>query len=155
VFGALFMMMAGVNLVHVPYRSSYMPDLLAGQVQVTITNTVTVTEFIRAGKLRALAVTTATRVPALPEVPTLSEFLPGYDASGWYGIGVPKRTSTEIIAKLNHEISAAIADPDVKKRLLDLGNVPVAMTPAQFGTFVDDEIAKWAKVIRAAGIKVE
>jgi tripartite-type tricarboxylate transporter receptor subunit TctC len=154
-FGALFMVMAGVILVHVPYRSSYVPDLLGGQVQVVFTNTAAGMEFIRAGKLRALAVTTATRVPALPEVPTLSEFLPGYEASGWYGIGVPKRTSNEIIAKLNHEIGAAIADPDVTKRLLDLGNVPLAMTPTQFGTFMDDEIAKWAKVIQTTDIRAD
>jgi tripartite-type tricarboxylate transporter receptor subunit TctC len=155
VFGALFMMMAGVDLVHVPYRTSYMPDLLSGQVQVTISNTATVIEFIRAGKLRALAVTTTTPVPNLPGIQTMAESLPGYEASGWYGIGLPKGTSPEIIAKLNHEIDAAVAEPDLRKRLVDLGNLPVTMTPDQFGKFIDNEIGKWAKVIRAANIKVE
>lgn len=155
VFGALFMMMAGVNLVHVPYRSSYIPDLLSGQVQVTITNAATVIEFIRSGKLRALAVTTKTPVPGLPGVPTMAEYLPGYEASGWYGIGVPKGTSTEVIAKLNHEIDAALAEPDLRSRLVDLGSLPATMTPEQFGKFIDDEIEKWAKVIKFAGIKVQ
>ena len=155
VFGELFSMMAGVELLHVPYRGNYYPDLLIGQVQVAITNIATAIEHIRAGKLRALAVTTVTRLEVLPDIPAVAEFVPGYEANGWYGIGAPKRTSTEIIRKLNDEANTVLADPKLRTRLLDLGNVPMSMTSAEFGEFIADEIKKWGKVIRTAGIKVE
>jgi tripartite-type tricarboxylate transporter receptor subunit TctC len=155
VFGELFSMMAGVEMLHVPYRGNYYADLLSGQVQVAITNIATAIEHVRAGKLRALAVTTVARLEMLPDIPAVAEFAPGYEASGWYGIGAPKRTSTEIIRKLNDEINAALADPKFRTRLLDLGNVPMSMTSAEFGKFIADETKKWAKVIRTANIKPE
>jgi tripartite-type tricarboxylate transporter receptor subunit TctC len=111
--------------------------------------------YIRQSQLRALAVTSATRLPVLPDIPTVGEFVPGYEASGWLGVGAPKGTSTEIIEKLNKEISTVVADPDMKARLADLGVDPMLMTPGEFGKFIADEIEKWAKVIRTAGIKVE
>jgi tripartite-type tricarboxylate transporter receptor subunit TctC len=155
VFGELFMMMAGVNLLHVPYRSNFMPDLLGGQVQVVFAPITHLIEYIRTGKLRALAVTSATRSAALPDIPTMAEFVPGYEASGWYGIGAPKNTPTDIIDRLNKEINAALADPKMKARLGDLGAVPMSMTPAEFGKFIAGETDKWGKVIRAANIKPE
>jgi tripartite-type tricarboxylate transporter receptor subunit TctC len=155
VFGELFMMMAGVNLLHVPYRGNFMPDLLGGQVQVVFAPITHLIEYIRTGKLRPLAVTPATRSAALPEIPTVAEFVPGYEASGWYGIGAPKNTPTEIIDRLNKEINAALADPNIKARLADLGAVPMPMTPAEFGKFIAAETEKWAKVIKAANIKPE
>jgi tripartite-type tricarboxylate transporter receptor subunit TctC len=155
VFGELFMTMAGVNLLHVPYRGNFMPDLLGGQVQVLFAPITHSIEYIRTGKLRALAVTSATRSAALPEIPTVAEFVPGYEASGWYGIGAPMNTPTEIIDRLNKEINAALADPKIKARLADLGAVPMSMTPAEFGKFIAAETEKWAKVIKAANIKPE
>jgi tripartite-type tricarboxylate transporter receptor subunit TctC len=155
VFGELFRMMTGINLVHVPYRNSFMPDLLAGQVQVAFTTILTSLAYIRDGKLRALAVTTATRSPALPDVPTVGEFVPGYEASAWQGVGVPKNTPAKIIEKLNREIDAVVADPDTKTRLVGLGVEPRSMSPAEFGKFIADETGKWGKVIRAANIKPE
>jgi len=155
VFGELFMMMAGVNLLHVPYRGNFIPDLLSGQVQVVFAPITHLIEYIRAGKLRALAVTSASRSAALPDVPTMGEFVPGYEASGWYGIGAPKNTPTEIIDRLNKETNAALADPKMKARLADLGAVPMSMTPAEFGKFIAGETEKWGKVIRAANIKPE
>jgi tripartite-type tricarboxylate transporter receptor subunit TctC len=155
VFGELFMMMAGVNLLHVPYRGNFIPDLLGGQVQVVFAPITHLIEYIRTGKLRALAVTSATRSAALPDIPTMGEFVPGYAASGWYGIGAPKNTPTEIIDRLNKEINAALADPKIKARLDDLGAVPMSMTPAEFGKFIASETDKWGKVIRAANIKPE
>jgi tripartite-type tricarboxylate transporter receptor subunit TctC len=155
VFGELFMMMAGVNLLHVPYRGNVMPDLLSGRVQVFFAPITHPIEYIRAGKLRALAVTSLTRSAALPDVPIVADFVPGYDASGWYGIGAPKNTPAEIIDRLNKEINAALADPGMKAQLLDSGAVPMPMTPAEFGTFVATETEKWGKVIRAANIKPE
>jgi tripartite-type tricarboxylate transporter receptor subunit TctC len=155
VFGELFMRMAGVNLLHVPYRGNFMPDLLGGQVQVLFAPITHSIEYIRTGKLRALAVTTATRSAALPEIPTVAEFVPGYEASGWYGIGAPKNTPTEIIDRLNQEINAALADPKMKGQLADLGAVPMSMTSAEFGKFIAAETEKWAKVIEAAKIKPE
>jgi len=149
VFGELFSMMAGIEMLHVPYRGNYYADLLSGQVQVAITNIATAIEHVRAGKLRALAVTTVTRLEMLPDIPAVAEFVPGYEASGWYGIGAPKRTSTEIIRKLNDEIDAAVADPKFRTRLLDLGNVPMSMTSAEFRKFIADETKKWAKVLGA------
>jgi tripartite-type tricarboxylate transporter receptor subunit TctC len=155
VAGELFKMMAGVNMVHLPYRGSgpALTDLLAGQVQVMFEPLATSIEHIRAGKLRALAVTTATRSEALPDVPTVSEFVPGYEASGWFGVGAPKATPAEIVEKLNKEINAALADPKIKVRLADLGGDVLAVSPADFGKLIAEETEKWGKVIRAANIK--
>ena len=155
VFGELFKAMTGVNMVHVPYRGSFLPDLLGGQVQVVFSPIPTSIEYIRAGKLRALAVTTATRQEALPDIPTVAEFVPGYEASGWIGIGAPKNMPAEIIDRLNEEINAALADPKIKVRLADLGAVPMPMTPADFSKLIAEDTEKWAKVIRAANIKPE
>jgi tripartite-type tricarboxylate transporter receptor subunit TctC len=153
--GELFETMAGVELVHTPYRNSYMPDLLGGQVQVAFTTIPSLIEYIRAGKLRALAVGSATRSDTLPGVPTVGEFVPGYEASAWYGLGAPKGTPTEIIEKLNKTTSAALADPDTKLRLVSFGVEPMSMTPAEFGKLMLDETEKWGKVIRATNIKPE
>jgi tripartite-type tricarboxylate transporter receptor subunit TctC len=153
--GELFKMMTCVELVHVPYHGSYMPDLLGGQVQVVFTTIPSLIEYIRTGKLRALAVASATRSDTLPDVPTVGEFVPGYEASAWYGLGAPKSTPTEIIEKLNRATSAVIADPNTKSHLAGLGAVPMSMTPAEFGKFMSDETEKWGKVIRAANIKPE
>jgi len=155
VFGELFKMMTGVDLVHVPYRSSPYPDLLAGQVQVIFAPVPQVAEDIRAGGLRALAVTTATRVDALPDLPTMAEFVPGYEASAWLGAGAPKNTPGEIIEKLYAAISAAVADPQVKAHLVGLDVEPMPMTPAEFGKLIADETEKWATVIKFANIKPE
>jgi tripartite-type tricarboxylate transporter receptor subunit TctC len=153
--GELFMMMAGVTMVHVPYRASFLPDLLGGQVQVAFGPISQLIADIRADKLRALAVTTATRSPALLDIPTMAEFVPGYEASGWYGIGAPKSTPAKIIDKLNNAVDAALAEPKVKAQLADMGAVPMPMTPAEFGKFVAAETEKWGKVVRAANIKPE
>jgi tripartite-type tricarboxylate transporter receptor subunit TctC len=142
-------------LVHVPYRGSYFPDLIGGQVQVVFAPMISTVEYIRAGALRALAVTTATRADRLPDVPTIGDFVPGYEASGWQGIGAPKNTAPEIIVKLNDEINASLADPKRKSRFSDLGVEPTSMTPAQFEQFIADDTEKWAKVIRAGNIKPE
>jgi tripartite-type tricarboxylate transporter receptor subunit TctC len=155
VAGELLQIMTGINLVHVPYRNNLIPDLLAGQVQVFFSPVPQAIEYVRDGRLRALAVTTATRADALPGVPTLAEFVPGYEASGWYGICVPAGTPSEIIEKLNEEIGAGDADPNLKARLLTIGIVPQAMTPVEFGKFIARETEKWAKVIRAANIEPE
>jgi tripartite-type tricarboxylate transporter receptor subunit TctC len=157
VAGELFKFVAGVNLVHVPYRGGgpALIDLLGGQVQVMFEPTISSIEYIRAGRLRALAVTTATRSDALPDVPTVSQFLPGFEASAWYGIGAPKNTSTEIVERLNRELNAGLADSKIKARLANLGGVAMPMTPAEFGRLVVDETEKWGKVIRAANIKPE
>jgi tripartite-type tricarboxylate transporter receptor subunit TctC len=157
VAGELFQAMTGVNMLHVPYRGGApaMTDLLGSQVQVyfgTISESI---EYIRAGRLRALAVTTATRSEVLPDIPTLGEFVPGYEASGWQGIGAPKSTPTDIVDKLNKEINTSIADPKLKVRFADLGSTPLAGSPADFGKFIADETEKWAKVIKFAGIKPE
>jgi tripartite-type tricarboxylate transporter receptor subunit TctC len=151
--GELFKTMAGIDMVHVPYRGSFVPDLLAGQVQVVFSPISQSIGYIRAGKLRALAVTTATRQPALPDIPAVAEFVPGYDAGGWYGMGAPKSTSAEIVDKLNKEINVALADPKMIAALADLGAVPMPMTVAEFGNFLAAETEKWGKVIRAANIK--
>jgi len=155
VFGEMFKMMAGVDLVHVPYRSSYIPDLLGGQVQVIFTAIATVTEYIRDGKLRALAVTTATRSEALPEVPTVGDFVPGYEASGWQGIGAPRNTPTEIVNSLNKEINAVVTAPNFKVRAGELGVEPVSMTSVQFAKFIAAETEKWVDVIKFASIKLD
>jgi tripartite-type tricarboxylate transporter receptor subunit TctC len=155
--GELFKMMAGVNLVHVPYRGGgpALNDLLGGQVQVMFPATVSSIEYIRAGRLRALAVTAATRSDALPDIPTVGEFVPGYEASFWFGIGAPRNTPVEIVAKLNTEINAGLANPKIKARLTDLGGTALALSPADFGKFIADQTEKWGNVIRAANIKPE
>jgi tripartite-type tricarboxylate transporter receptor subunit TctC len=153
VAGELFKMMTGVDLVHVPYRGSYWPDLLSGQVQVAFAPMPSSTGYIQAGTLRALAVTSAARSEALPNIPTVSEFVPGYEAIGWYGLGAPKDTPPGIIDKLNNESNAVLADPTMKARLFALGAEPMPMTSAGFGKFMSDETEKWAKVIKFAGIK--
>ena len=155
IFGERFKMMTGVNLVHVPYRGGYVPDLLSGQVQVVFGTISSCIQYIRGGMLRALAVTTLTRSDVLPEIPTLAEFVPGYEASQWYGIGAPKDTPAEVIDKLNTEINAVTADPLIKARLAGLGVDPMSMTSAAFGTFIADEAERWGKVIRTADIKAE
>jgi tripartite-type tricarboxylate transporter receptor subunit TctC len=155
VFGELFKMMTGVSLVHVPYRGGYLPDLLSGQVQVVFGTISTCIQYVRSGMLRALAVTTATRWDSLPDVPTLAEFVPGYEASQWYGIGAPKDTPAEVIDKLNNEINAVVADPVMKGRLADLGVDPMLMTPAAFGNFIAEETEKWGKVVRQADIRAD
>jgi tripartite-type tricarboxylate transporter receptor subunit TctC len=154
VFGELFKFMTGVNLVHVPYRGAApaVTDLLAGQVQVFFDPFPNSIEYIRAGKLRPLAITSATRSEALPDVPTVSEFVPGYEASFWFGVGAPKATPAEIVEQLNKEVNAALADPKMKVRLADLG-VALPGSPAEFGKLIAEEIEKWGKVIRAANIK--
>ena len=153
--GELFKMMAGVNLVHVPYAGNFTADLLSGQVQVAFVPITNVIEYMRDARLRPLAVTTATRVEFLPDVPAMSEFLPGYDATGWNGIGAPRGTPSAIIDKLNNEINAIVRDPAMKERLFSLGVEPLSMTPAEFGKRIADDTEKWAKVIRFANIKAE
>jgi len=155
VFGELFKTLAGVGLVHVPYRASFVPDLLSGQVQVVFAPITHLIGYIQGGKLRPLGVTTATRAQTLPDVPTLAEFVPGYEASGWYGIGAPKATPAGVIDKLNQETAAMLGDPQFKARLIDLGATPMPMTPTDYGKFIGEEIEKWAKVIGVAGIKAE
>ena len=155
VLGELFQMMAGVKLVHVPYRGSQFPDLLSGQVQITFNPLPSSLNFIQTGKLRALAVTSATRQEALPDVPTVGEFVPGYEGTAWFGIGAPKNTPDEIVDKLNQEINAGLADPKLKARLEELGGVPMSMTPTEFGKFIADETEKWGKVVKFADIKAE
>jgi tripartite-type tricarboxylate transporter receptor subunit TctC len=153
--GELFKMMAGVDMVHVPYRGEApaLTDLLGGNVQVMFATLPGSIEHIRAGELRPLGVTSASRWPTLQDVPTVGDFLPGYEASGWNGIGVPKNTPTEIISKLNTEINAILADPKVKARFAELGGMVLLFTPADFGKFIADETDKWAKVIKFANIK--
>jgi tripartite-type tricarboxylate transporter receptor subunit TctC len=155
--GELFKMMAGIDMIHVPYRGGgqVMTDLIAGQVQVSFIGLTVAIEHIRSGKLRALALTTATRSDALPDIPTLGEFVPGYEASAWFGVGAPKATPAEIVEKLNKEINAGLADPKMKARLADVGATALSGSPADFGKFVGDETEKWASVIRAANIKAE
>ena len=155
--GELFKVMAGVDMVHVAYRGSgpALIDLLAGQVQASFDALSSSIGYIRAGKLRPLAVTTATRSEALPELPTIGDFVPGYEASAWYGVVAPRGTPGDIIDVLNREINAAAADPDMRARLADLGGISLAGSPADFGNLITAETEKWRKVIRAAGIKAE
>jgi tripartite-type tricarboxylate transporter receptor subunit TctC len=153
----LFKMIAGVNLVHVPYRGAVaaITNMLSGQVQVFFDNLPSSIEYIKAGKLRALAVTTTSRSDALPDLPTVGEFVPGYEASPSWGVGVPKNTPAEIIDKLNKEINAGLADPKMKARIADLGATVLAGTPAEFGKLIADETEKWGKVVKFAGIKAD
>lgn len=153
--GELFKMMTGADFVHVPYRQSYLPDLLGGQVQVAFAAIASLGDYIRGGKLRALGVTAKERSTRLPDVPALDEFVPGYEATGWLGVGAPERTPDEIVEKLNHDINAVIGDPAVKSKLLGLDVEPQAMTPKQFGKLIANETNKWAKVIKFANIKPE
>jgi tripartite-type tricarboxylate transporter receptor subunit TctC len=157
VSGELFKMMTGINIGHVPYRGGApaLTDLLAGQVQVYFSPTPAAIEYIRAGKLRALAVTTAARSEALPDIASVAEFVPGYEASVWQGVGAPKATPAEIVERLNKEINAAIADPKIKARLADAGGTVLPGSPAEFGKLIADETEKWGKVIKSAGIKAE
>jgi len=157
VAGELFKMMAGVELVHVPYRGEPVarPDLLSGQVQTMFGVVPSSLPYIRNGQMRALAVTTEKRLDVMPDVPAMAEFLPGYEASGWYGIAAPRDAPPEIVERLNKEINAGLTDPVVKARLADLGCLVYPGTPADFRTFVTAEIDKWAKVIRTAGIRAE
>jgi tripartite-type tricarboxylate transporter receptor subunit TctC len=154
VSGEMFKMMAGVNMVHVPYRGQApaMTDLLSGQVQVMFDPVVSSITHIRAGRLRPLAVTTSTRSEVLPDVPTVGDFVPGYEASIWFGVGAPRNTPAEIVDKLNQEINAGLAD---RARLANLGAEAMQMTPANYGKFIADEIGKWGKVVQAANIKAD
>jgi len=151
----LFMTMTGVQLITVHYRSSYVPDILPGQVQLVFSPIPTTIQQIRAGKLRALAVTSTTRSQALPDVPTIAEFLPGYEASVWNGVVAPKNTPGEIIDKLYKKIDTALADPEIMARFTEVGSVPKSMTPADFGKFIAEDTEKWRKVIEAARIRVD
>ena len=157
VAGELFKMMTGVDMVHVPYKGAgpALVDLLGGQVQVTFDTTPGSIQYIRAGKLRALAVTTASRSEALPELPTVGDFLPGYEASQWYGLGAPRTTPTEVVDKLNKEINGALADPRFRMRLAEIGGTPLGGSPADFGKLIVEDTEKWAKVVKFSGAKVE
>jgi tripartite-type tricarboxylate transporter receptor subunit TctC len=157
VTGELFKMMTGVNLTHVPYRGAgpAITDLLGGQIQVTFTDMAASIEYIRAGRLRALAVTTAMRSEALPDIPTVSDFVPGFEGSQWVGVHAPKNTPSGFIDKLNVEINAGLADASLKARFADLGGTVLPGSPAEFGKLIADDTEKWGKVIRTANIKVE
>ena len=153
--GELFMMMTGVKLLHVPYRGAqFITGLLSGQVDVVFGILTASLSQIKAGGLRALAVTTATRSSALPDIPTVGEFVPGYEASSWGGIGAPRNTPVEIIDKLNKEINAGLADPKIVARLTDLGNTVAPGSPADFGKFIAEDTEKWSKVVKSMGIKL-
>ena len=155
--GELFMAMTGVKLTHVPYRGSApaLTEMIAGQVQVLFDNLPSSIEHVRAGKLRALAVTTEKRSEALPDVPTVAETVPGYEASAWFGMGAPKGTPPEVIAVLNKTINEALADPNIKARLAEMGGMPMGGTPADFGKIIVDETEKWRKVVEFAGASVD
>ena len=155
IFGELFMMMTGVRMVHVPYRSvaAAMTDMLSGQVQVAFGTSASTIGYIRAGTLRALAVTSATRSQALPELAAIAEFVPGYEASAWFGLGAPRNTPAAVIERLNEEINACLADPALNARLADLGGVALAGSPAEFAELIAQETAKWAKVVKFSGAK--
>jgi len=155
IFGELFKMMTGITMLHVPYRGSYFSDLIAGRVQVVFSPLPSTIGYIRAGTIRALAVTTATRSEELPNIPAVGETVPGYEASSWQGVGAPKNTSAEIVDKLNKEINTVLADPKMRKRLAELGGTVLGGTPAEFGKFIADETEKWARVIKSANIKLE
>jgi len=157
VAGELFKIVTGVNLVHVPYRGEApaLTDTISGQVQLLFVSVTPSLELIRAGKLRALAVTTTARSPAMPDVPAIAETVPGYEANGWAGMRAPKDTPSEIIHKLNDHINAGLANPGIKARYADLGLTPLVLSPSDFGKFVVNETHRWAKVIRAANIKPE
>jgi tripartite-type tricarboxylate transporter receptor subunit TctC len=155
--GELFKMMTGVDMVHVPYRGAApaLTDLLGGQVDAYIGATPTLVEYVRTGKLRALAVTTTTRSEALPDIPTVAEFVPGYEASAWFGVGAPKKTPVEIIDKLNKEINAALVDPNISAALAGMGGTVLPGSPADFGNLIAEETEKWAKVVKFSGAKAD
>ena len=157
VAGELFKMMTGVDMVHIPYRGQgpALSDLLGGQVQILFAAAPGTADYVKTGKLRALAVTTAARMPDLPEVPTVADSVPGYEASQWYGFAAPKNTPAEIVDKLNREINAAIADPGMKAKLAAIGGDPMPGSPADFGRLIADETDKWGKVVRTGGLKPE
>jgi tripartite-type tricarboxylate transporter receptor subunit TctC len=157
VTGELFKMMTGVNMVHVPYRSvaAVMTDMLSGQVQVSFATTASSIEYIRAGTLRPLAVTTVMRSEVLPDLPTVAEFVAGYEASAWFGVGTPRNTPAEIVDKLNTEINACLADPKLKARLADLGGIALRGSPSDFARLIAEETDKWAKVVKFSGAKAE
>ena len=154
-FGELFKMLAGADMVHVPYKGSYVPDLLSGQVQVVFAPIPTVIAHIKSGKLRALAVTATKRSEALPDTPTIAEFVRGYDASGYFGFGAPSRTPKDIIDKLNTEIKAIVVDPPIKEKLVSLGIEPMQLTSAEYGKLIVAETEKWTKVVKTAGMKAD
>ena len=154
VAGELFKQMAGVDLVNVPYRSNYLPDLLSGEVQASFTPILQSIGYIKSGRLRALAVTGATRSEALPDIPTAAEFVPGYEANVWDAVGAPAKTPVGIIEQLNREINAVLSDPAIKTQLAGLGAEPMLMTPAEFGGYMVAETEKWGRAVRTAGIKV-
>jgi tripartite-type tricarboxylate transporter receptor subunit TctC len=155
--GELFKMMAGIDMVHVPYKgaAAALTDLLGGRVQVMFDPLPSSIEYIKAGRLRALAVTTAMRSEALPDIPAVGEFVPGYEASTWFGLGAPKNTPADIVDRLNKEVNAGLADPKLKARLADLGGTALVGSPAEFGKLIAEDIEKWAKVIKFAGIKLD
>jgi tripartite-type tricarboxylate transporter receptor subunit TctC len=155
--GELFKVMTGTNMVHVPYRSAaaVMTDLLSGQVQLYFGTTASSLEYVRTGKLRALAVTIERRLDELPDIPAVAEFVPGYEASNWFGVGAPKNTPSQIIDKLNETINAGIADPKIKAQLADLGGTPLVGSPADFGKLIAEETEKWAKVVKFSGAKAD
>jgi len=157
VAGELFKMMTGINMIHVPYREGVasLTDLLRGQVEVMFHTTGASISYIRAGRLRPLAVTTSTRQEVLPDIPTIGEFVPGYESSGWVGIGTPRNTPAEIIDRLNGEINAGLADPKIRARIADLGNTTSGGSPGDFGRLIADETDKWAKVVRFSGAKAD
>jgi tripartite-type tricarboxylate transporter receptor subunit TctC len=155
IFGELLKKVAGIDLTHVPYRSSFMPDLLSGQIQMTINPIPQAMEYVRTGTLRAIAATTAKRLADLPDIPTVGESVPGYEAIGWYGLSMPRNTPAEIVNKLNEAINAALVDPKVKARLAVLGVEPMPLTPAAFAKFIQDDYEKWSNVIKTTGIKVD
>jgi tripartite-type tricarboxylate transporter receptor subunit TctC len=151
----LLKIMTGIELTHVPYRTGYIPDLLSGQVQVAFSTITQASQYVGDGRLRALAVSSATRSDVLPDVPAIGEFVPGYDASGWFGICAPAAMPAAIVDKLNNAINAIVAEPDTRARLVGLGVRPLSMTAAEFGKLIADDTEKWAKVIRSANIKTE
>jgi len=155
--GELFMAMTGIKMIHVPYRGAgpALTDLIAGTVDVMFDNLPSSIEFIKSGKLRALGVTTDKRNEALPDVPTVTDTVPGYEASAWFGMGAPKGTPADIIEKLNKAVNAALADPKMKARLADLGGIPMGGTPAEFGKIMADETAKWEKAVKFSGASIE
>jgi len=155
IFGELFKKMTGIDMVHVPYRSSFMPDLLSGRVQMTINPIPQAMEFVRTNQVRAIAATTAERLEDLPDIPTVNESVPGYVATGWYGLSMRRDTPPEIVNKVNEALNAALADPAAKARLAKLGVAPFPLTPAEFRKYIDGEYDKWSPVIKSAGIKAD
>jgi tripartite-type tricarboxylate transporter receptor subunit TctC len=155
--GELFKLATGIDIIHVPYRGAApaYPDLMTGKVHVLFDNLPGSIEFVRSGQLKALGVTVAKRWPALPNIPAIAETVPGYDAAPWYGISAPKGTPADVVENLNKSVTAALANPKMQAKLAELGGIPMPMSPAEFGKFLADDTAKWAKVVRAANLSVE